>query len=427
MSLATKVYPRYKEETNRIVREAIMGATTGTVASASTASKGTGSGRGTVGGALQPGLYVGKQYRGKEFVTALRVYLYPNGEYRVSNGQDKDFEYNTGEYQYDPKTGRLSIASRFEMENSRIAMDRDFCFFARTKDGTPMIYAENDHGFATYRTTLAYAGATKRPSPNAEEVAKARADAEAKRYKFVTALGKGVQPGQIAAILHEYDVQLYSAGVSGMGTNTTDEAYLLLKDGTVHKGLPVPPDMLDIRLSRQKEPKTWGRWRQSGKNYLVSWNGAPYKKLNADRAGIARSGERLAGRFGTGSSSASLAGSSYALWGVTFTKDGRFKKDSRGGSGNSTFMQQGGQPAIHSTYDDNGSVTSATGGDFAVVSKNKRNPNGDREGSYAIQGYTMVLRYDNGTVARIPFFYTMADKSTVWFEGNQLALNDDKD
>ncbi|MBC8137772.1 MAG: hypothetical protein H8F28_17975 [Fibrella sp.] len=427
MSLATKVFPRYKEETNRIVREAVTGGKTATASSSSTATAKTGTGKATVGGKLEPGVYVGKQFREKELVRTMRVYLYPNGEYRVSDGNDKDFNYNTGTYQYDAKTGRLSIASKFELENSRIAMDTDFCFFARTKEGTPMIYAENDHGFSTYRTTLIYAGTTKRPSPNAEKVAKVRAEAEAKRYKFVTAPGKGVQPGQIAAIVHEYDVELYSMGASGMGTNVTDEAYLVLKDGTVHKGLPAPPDMLDVRESRQKEPKAWGRWRQSGGTYQVSFGGSPYKKLDAERVIPAKPGERLAGRFGTGSSSASLMGSSYSLWGVTFTRDGRFKKDNRGGSGNSIFMQQGGQPAINSTYDENGSVTSATGADFTVMSKNKKNPNGDREGTYSVEGYTMILRYDNGTVARMPFFYTMANKSTIWFEGNQLAFDDGKD
>lgn len=426
MSLATKVFPRYKEATNRIVRDAIVSTPTGTVASSSTPSVKAGAGKTVIGGKLEPGLYVGKQFREKELVRTMRAYLYPNGEYRITDGNDKDFKYNTGTIKYDAKSGRLSIDSSFELENSPIHPETDFCFFARTKEGTPIIYAENDHGFSTYRTTLVYAGATKRPSPNAEKVAKQRAEAEAKRYKFVTAPGKGVQPGQIAAILHEYDVQLYSAGVSGMGTNTTDEAYLLLKDGTVHKGLPVPPDMLNVSLSRQKEPKTWGRWRQSGNKYQVSWAGGPYQKLDAERVIPARPGERLAGRFGTGSSSASIGGSSYRLWGVTFTKEGRFQKDNRGGSGNSTFMQQGGQAAINSTYDDNGSVTSATGGDFTVMGKNKRNPNGDREGTYSIEGYTMILRYDNGSVARMPFFYTMADKSAIWFEGNQLAFDDGK-
>ncbi len=426
MSLTTKVFPRYKEATNLLVREAV-GKSGGATASARTSPVKGGTGKMMIGGKLEPGMYVGKQYSGKELRTTMRVYIYPNGEYRVTDGNDKDFRYNTGTYQYDPKTGRLSIDRSFDLENSRIAMDTDFCFFARMKNGTPMIYAENDHGFSTYRTTLIYAGAPKRPSPNAEKVAKQRADAEAARYKFVTAPGKGVQPGQIAAIAHEYEVQMYSAGASGMGTNTTDEAYLLLKDGTVHKGLPVPPDMLDVALSRQKEPKTWGRWRQVGKGYQVSWAGGPYLKLNADSVIPARPGEQLAGRFGTGSSSASLAGSSYRLWGVTFTKSGRFKKDNRGGSGNSTFMQQGGAPSINSSYDDKGSVTSATGGDFTVMSKNKKNPDGDREGTYSISGYTMTLHYDNGTVARMPFFYTLPDKSAIWFEGNQLALGSGKD
>ncbi|MBC7807256.1 MAG: hypothetical protein H7145_14035 [Akkermansiaceae bacterium] len=430
MSLATKVFPRYKEATNRIIRDAVTGGQTSAVASSSTSPKAT-PGETTIGGKLEPGLYVGKQYTvsgsERELRREMRLYIYPNGEYRVNDGNDKDFNYNTGTIRYDAKSGKLNIDSSFNLANSRTSPDQDFCIFGSRKDGTRVIYAEDYRGYGTVKTTLIYAGATKRPAPTAEKVAKASADAEAKRYKFVTAPGKGVQAGQIAAIIHEYDVELYSMGASGMGTNITDEAYLLLKDGTVHKGLPAPVDMLDVPTSRQKEPKKWGRWRQNGGKYQVSFGGGPYKKLDATRVIPAKPGERLAGRFGTGSSSASLMGSSYSLWGVTFTRDGRFKKDNRGGSGNSIFMQTGGQPAINSTYDDNGSVTSASGADFTVMSKNRKNPNGDREGTYSVEGYTMVLRYDNGSVARMPFFYTMANKSTIWFEGNQLAFDDGKD
>ncbi|MBC8104913.1 MAG: hypothetical protein H7Z41_20250 [Cytophagales bacterium] len=379
------------------------------------------------GGALVPGVYAGNQYRDQELMRRFRVYLYPNGEYRVCDENDKDYKYNTGEINYNPNSGKLTIDSSFDLTNSRSDSDTDFCFYGRDSAGKPLIYAENNHGIGTYRTALRYAGATKRPSPNGEKLAKAAAEAEAKRYKFVTPPGKGVASSQIAAVVHHYDVDLYSAGASGMGTNITDEAYLLLKDGTIHSGMPVAPDQLDVVRSRQNEPNTWGRWRFSNGKYQVSWNGGVYQPLKGSRVRPGQAATRLQGRWGTGSSSASLMGSSYSLWGVTFTKDGRFKKDGRGGSGNSLFMQTGGQPAINSTYDDNGSVTSATGGNFVVMSKNKRNPNGDREGSYSINGYSMTLRYDNGKVARIPFFFTGSSQKTLWFEGNQLAFDDKKD
>ena len=383
--------------------------------------------RATRGGKLVPGVYVGSQYYGDELSKRFRVYLYPNGEYRVCDENDKDLRYNTGHYEYRPDSGKLEIDRSFDLTNSRIDPEDDFCYYGRDASGKPIIYAENDHGVSIVRTTLRYAGETKRPSPEAETVAKDRAEAEAKRYKYVTPPGKGVSPGQIAAIVHHYDVDLYSAGVNGLGTSVTDDAYLLLNDGTVHNGLPVPPDQLDVALSRRREPEKWGRWRRQRGKYLVSWAGGAYQELPGEVVRAAQSGQRLHGHWGAGSSSASLAGSSYRLWGVSFTRDGRFRKDNRGGASNGTFMQSGGQMAVNTQYDDNGSVTAATGENIAVIGKRKNNPNGDREGTYSIKGYTMTLRYDNGQVQRLPFFFTGPSQKTLWFEGNQLARSDEKD
>ncbi|MBC7807259.1 MAG: hypothetical protein H7145_14050, partial [Akkermansiaceae bacterium] len=299
MSLGTQVYTRYKEATNRVVRETLQSGQTIAVASSASTPKTAGTGKTVIGGKMEPGLYVGKQYTvsdsGRELRRGIRLYIYPNGEYRVNDGDDKALKYNTGTINYDPKSGKLVIDRSFYMTNVRTSPDKDFCIFGVRKDGTRTIYAENYRGYGTITTTLVYAGAVTRPSPTAEKVAKINAEAEAKRYKFVTAPGKGVQAGQIAAIIHEYDVELYSAGANGMGSRVTDVAYLLLKDGTVHKSLPVPPDTLDVTASRQKEPKTWGRWRCVGSGYQIALAGGAYRKLDAKPVTPARPGERLIG------------------------------------------------------------------------------------------------------------------------------------
>jgi hypothetical protein len=378
------------------------------------------------GGALQPGVYAGNQYRGEELGRRFRIHLYENGEYRVCDQNDKDYDYNTGQVQYNPNNGKLTISRSFDMVNPSAYEDEDFCYYGRDAQGKPFIYAENDHGVSVYRTTLRYVGPSTRPSASAEEETKARAEAEAKRYKWVTPAGKGVQPAQIAAIVHNYKVEIYSAGLSGMGTNVTDDAYLLLKDGTIHDGLPVAPDQLDVPLSRRREPEKWGRWKAQGNGYLVSWaSGGGYKPLPGKRVLPGKAGQRLQGRWGAGSSSADIAGSSYRLWGVTFTRDGRFTKDNRGGSANSTFMQTGGQPAINSSYDDNGSSTSVSGGHYTIQTGKKKNPNGNREGTYSIDGYTLTLRYDNGQVARMPFFFSDNEHKSLWFEGNRLDIDEE--
>ena len=379
----------------------------------------------TPGGELVPGVYAGNQYSGGELRYRLRVYIYKNGEYRITNEKDED-EWNTyssqGKLGYNRQSGQLELSRGFDLNNS--SGGDTYCYYGRDAAGKPTIVAAEPIFDRT--ATLVYDGPPlKREAPGAAKAREAAAEAEARRFKWTTPPGKGVADAQIAAILNDYDVQVYSAGIQGMGTNITDDTYLLLRDGTVYAGLPVAPDQLDIVRSRQKEPEKWGKWTQKGGKYLVSWNGKPYVTLPGDKVLPAPPQTRLSGRYGAGSSSANLMGASYSLWGVTFGKDGRFKKDGR--SGSSYGMNVPGSTQIFTQSDDDGSVVSATGDTFAMNSQTKkRNPNGDREGTYTLNGYVVTLRYDNGAVTRIPFFLVDAARKTIWFEGNRMSLDEKK-
>ena len=264
------------------------------------------------------------------------------------------------------------------------------------------------------RTVLVYAGQpTKRPSP---ATVRAR-EIEDARFKFVTAPGKGVPDAQIAAVVNDYVVNF-----DGMSSNITNEVYLLLKDGTIYNQLPVPPDQFDAANSRQKEPARWGKWRAKAQGYEVSWNGKPYETLPGDKVIPAPAGTKLSGRFGAVRSSSWGFGGSYSYWGASFTPDGRFSKDSRGGSPTNTAGIEG-VPTVTTGYDENGSAVVGQAGGVGISSIKKRNPNGDREGDYAVSGYTMTLRFDNGTVARIPFFFRRADRKAILFEGDILDMS----
>lgn len=372
------------------------------------------------GGELVPGVYAGNQFSRGELLRRVRVYLYSSGEYRITDHNDQDFKSRfgsldgVGQYSYNRNSGQLELDSSFDLGNDRSDPEEEFCYYGRDAEGKPLIYAEE--GVLERVTTLRYVGPpTKRLSPKGEEAREAAIEAEKKRYKFVTEPGKGVPNANIAAVVHHY---------VGMGTSKTDEAYLLLKDGTVHAGLPVPPDQLDVTRSRQKEPSTWGRWRLKNGKYLVSWDGAPYQALPGTKAAPAPAQLRLAGRYGTGWAENAIIYSSYAIWGVTFNKAGRFIKDRRGGSSSGNNAPEGSMPAVNSAYDDTGSVTSATGAGFAFASSRKKNPNGDREGTYSINGYTLTLRYDNGKVARLPFFFSDKARKLLWFEGDTMSLDE---
>jgi hypothetical protein len=99
---------------------------------------------------------------------------------------------------------------------------------------------------------------------------------------------------------------------SGLSVSSTYDLYLLLTDGTVYNGLPVPLDEMDVSRSRRQEPEKWGRWKKQGAAYLTAWPDAPnqFKPLKGELVKPGVKGMKLSGRFGTGDSSGSLMGSS---------------------------------------------------------------------------------------------------------------------
>ena len=124
-------------------------------------------------------------------------------------------------------------------------------------------------------------------------------------------------------------------------------------------------------------------------------------------------------------------GSSYSMWGVTFDKNGRFKKDSSGGS--SYGVNNPGMASVVTQYDDEGSFVGAngnnmnTGTNFVLSSETKKkNPNGAREGDYSLNGWVLTLRYDNGAITRLPFFFADSARKAIWFEGNRMTLDEKK-
>jgi hypothetical protein len=109
------------------------------------------------------------------------------------------------------------------------------------------------------------------------------------------------------------------------------------------------------------------------------------------------------------------------MWGVTFGRDGRFSRNTSGGSGSGMTGELGGSGVnVGTIYTDKGSATSVGGPNFGGGSVSKREDKGDRAGTYSINGYTLELRYENGTVRRLPFFLSSANNPKIWFEGSLL-------
>lgn len=208
--------------------------------------------------------------------------------------------------------------------------------------------------------------------------------AGAGRYGWVTAPGSGLKPGGVMGVLHEYDLRVTPDGARGLSVRVSDETYLLLADGTVHDGLPVVPDSLDVALSREKEPAAWGRWRREGGQIMASWHGGTWAALRGRMALPAIPGQRLAGHWAAGAASASLSGGSHDPWGMTFTPGGRFAEDRSGG------------------------------------------PDADRAGTYSLIGYALTLHRDSGRTERVPFFFADAAHDELFFNGRTLGRDDKK-
>ncbi len=382
------------------------------------------------GGRLMPGMYVGQQVESdtRKVVGELTLWLYGSGEFRqIWKGRPNDARED--DFAYDPATGRidLSYGSLMNIQNSRIAPNVDFAVFGRTLDGTPLIYAENDRGFHTVVTVLAYAGPNDRASPTAMQAAAAAAEAEAARYKHVVAAGQGVQDAQIAGIVMHSELHRTMGLSMQQGVSTTLSLYLMLTDGTIHDGLPVPPDELDVSTSRRREPQTWGRWRRSGAGVEVEWKVTPgvWKPLEGEAMVKPRATDVLRGRFSGGESQAGGDVGSFSLYGVSFGAAQRFETDSRGGTGTGGFTQTMSGTSVQTTRDDEGSVTSATT-PGAVVSSERRARDGARVGTYRITGWNLEARYDDGRVVRQPFFFLDEKRDAIYWQGKVVSLSTDR-
>ena len=335
-----------------------------------------------LGGELKTGVYEGWQIEyGNDYITSdqarakLRLEIYDGGECRLSQigggaqyrGGVNSFSYNRSGDLIFPTALSLGLGTGGNYPNS----ENEFCLFGRDASGTPVIYAANR--FPSRETILRYVGPTDATKSPAALSALAKSDAqkaaEAAKYKWVKPPGQGVPIGQIAAIINSHDVQISAGGLAGMVSEVTDEVYLLLKDGTARRGLPIPPDELDIAKSRQNEPDKWGCWRAGGgpSQWLVTIGGTT-TKVDAAKAIPT---DKLIGTYRAYSSSSTVFGGLYGETAITFSPAGRFSKSSHGGSyGNSATMV--GSANTNTTFNDEGSTVSARGGGVGVEARNPK-------------------------------------------------------
>ncbi|MEW8630978.1 MAG: hypothetical protein AB2591_13365 [Candidatus Thiodiazotropha sp.] len=360
------------------------------------------------GGPIKPGRYVGSRTRRQEVRGRFEIMLYETGEYELLNRKDK-----AGKYVYSQATGRLNLTGDFYNVDG---YTDDFCVYGvDDRSGQNIIYARDDD----YKYRLLWVNQVDRLSPLQNKQLEKMKRAREGGYAYVTDPGNGVANDQIETILYTYKDNFTTGGM-----DTDEEIYLLMKDRRVMDGIPVAPDRLDVAKSRSREPDRWGWWKYDGERYSFAWdvdrNNYVIPAGNQIKGKPIPVGTHLDGEWGASSSYVSLDFSSTSFWGVYMDQSGRFKRY------HNNMMQAGGEmqnmgPMVTAYSDDEGSVTSVIGSNVGGGTRSKNNrPDSDRVGSYAFDGYTLTLKYDNGIVKYLVTFATNDKHSGIWFEGGLL-------
>lgn len=240
--------------------------------------------------------------------------------------------------------------------------------------------------------------------------------------------GSGMQPAQIAAILHE------GRGVStASGYQYEESADLLLKDGWEYSGLKVPPEDLNVAASKQLQPGQWHRWRSQGQDiYIQDQRSGQWSKLEADHVIPLRSTmeQHLISRHSTGFGG---MGSFNTRNDITFHADGSFERSSSVLAGSGVVQVGGGFSGGAASYHDRygcGSTASGTssagGSTVGAYSTSHCKPGQDANsyGTYRISGYTLELDSASGQVQRVLAFYPFANKPQIYIDSMTFSVFD---
>ncbi|MFL5745413.1 MAG: hypothetical protein ACJ751_12155 [Niastella sp.] len=197
---------------------------------------------------------------------------------------------------------------------------------------------------------------------------------------------RGLKATEIKGIVLNLE---YSYGVGGAVTSEYTP-YLLLNDGSLYNNPVVSPYEFDIALSKQRDPKRWGTWRISGSTIVVTWPGRNKTERwekNWFWARPAAGNEKIEGAF------SSMAGAGNSTMGgnvvTVSSKDILFNNVGR-------FALTG--VAVGTNYTDYSIPASA-------YSKK------DEAGAYTLNGYSIELRFNNGSTMRRAFYFYPKDKA----------------
>ena len=243
-----------------------------------------------------------------------------------------------------------------------------------------------------------------------------------------TAPGQGVQDGDIAAVF----VTEKSIRNLGMVQRIEHTTWLLLKAGTGYQN-EIPPDELNIKVSRQLQPERWVQWRKPWLAHGYEIRGQEdkdWRRLPEDGwiAQPARPGERLnsayehASNWGGGITAKVRASSS--TW--HFSGDGTFKTSFHGFSANGSqdlislvsttdADSEGSRTHTGATYTDQ----QTSGG--VTVQRNRRADDGaSRRGRYRLKGWVLEAQRDDGQTDRHFVTFRRDQRDEIDIDGLQF-------
>jgi hypothetical protein len=212
---------------------------------------------------------------------------------------------------------------------------------------------------------------------------------------LLTAAGCNKDNDPVAGIPGTQGIYLHLEYRYGLGVEIYYRPYLLFKDGTIYQNLDVNPDKLNIEQSKKDEPKNWGTWKKQGEDIVVQWPDETdtWEKDTWYTTLAATKGEQISGTYRSlsGISNIQLGGSSTVIATATLSFSGnKFTYETFGGSTDSQTVAYG--------------------------SKNKA-------GTYTLNGNTIELRFNDGSVEKKFFyFYPGEGAKTVFGVGSNYYI-----
>ncbi|MEJ2619792.1 MAG: hypothetical protein P8163_05910, partial [Candidatus Thiodiazotropha sp.] len=211
------------------------------------------------------------------------------------------------------------------------------------------------------------------------------------------------------------------------------DTYLLLKDGTAYKNCVIPPDELNIEISKQLEPKKWSRWRKHFGTYQIrDEKKSEWIDLKGGPGGMVTDASQLVGKY------INAGGSEFrGSWKktITFLENQRFELSSFFMNDNSVLgggdRAPGGEALIplvgvvgsSDKYGSSG-ASSVIGDNIAGGGSSSKKDGSKNTGKFQVSNYTITMEHDNGLKLNKLFLYeNLGDKKSIVL-GNRLYYLD---